>query len=97
MTKAEQLKNELSQKINELNASLRNQSFLRETLKRTTKTLEEIESRLKEVDVFLKYSNGRVHKLTQENARLKLSCDGWMRRAIELEFKLLNARDAAKE
>lgn len=97
MTKIEQLEKELNQKINKLNESLNAQYLLRETLKKSTKAMEEIESQLKVIEVFLNYSNECVYKLTQENARLKLSCDGWMKRAIKLEFKLLSSRDATKE
>lgn len=97
MITIEQLKQELNQKINELNESLNSQYFLRETLKKNTKALEEVESELRGIVVFLKHSNECVYKLTQENARLKLSCDVWMNRAIKLEFELLSARDATKE
>ncbi len=97
MITIEQLKKELSQKINELNESLNSQYFLRETLKKNTKTMEEIESQLKGIVVFLKYSNECIYKLTQENAKLKSSCDVWMKRAIKLEFELLSARDRTKE
>ncbi len=97
MITIEQLKKELSQKINELNESRNSQYFLRETLKKNTKTMEEIESQLKGIVVFLKYSNECIYKLTQENAKLKSSCDVWMKRAIKLEFELLSARDRTKE
>lgn len=97
MITIEQLKKELTQKINELNDSLNSQYFLRETLKSNMKNLEEIENRLKVIESFLRYSKACVYGLTQENARLKLSCDVWMKRAIKLEFELLSARDATKE
>ena len=97
MTKIEQLESELNQKINELNESLNIQYLLRETLKNSIKRMEEVESRLKGIEVFLRYSNECVYKLNEENQRLKLSCDGWMKRAISLEFKVLNARDATKK
>ncbi len=97
MITIEQLKKELSQKINELNESLNSQYFLRETLKSNMKNLEEIEIRLKGIESFLRYSNECVYRLTQENAKLKSSCDVWMNRAIKLEFELLSARDRTKE
>lgn len=97
MTKIEQLEYELNQKTNELNESLNTQCLLRETLKNSTKNLEEIEHRLKDIDAFLRCSNEYVYRLKQENRKLKLSNDEWMKRAINLEFKLLSARDAAKK
>jgi len=97
VTKIKQLEKELNQKTNELNESLNTQCLLRETLKSNMKNLEKIESRLKDIEVFLRYSNECVYKLKQENRKLKLSCDEWMKRAINLEFKVLSARDAAKE
>ncbi len=97
MTKIEQLEYELNQKTNELNESLNTQCLLRETLKNSTKNLEEIEHRLKDIDAFLRCSNEYVYRLKQENRKLKLSSDEWMKRAINLEFKLLSARDAAKK
>jgi hypothetical protein len=97
VTKIEQLEHELNQKINELNESLHIQCLLRETLKNSTKSMEEIELQLKGVDAFLTYSNECVYRLKQENRELKLSSDEWMKRAINLEFKLLSARDAAKK
>lgn len=97
MTKIEQLEYELNQKTNELNESLNTQCLLRETLKNSTKNLEEIEHRLKDIDAFLRCSNEYVYRLKQENRKFKLSNDEWMKRAINLEFKLLSARDAAKK
>lgn len=97
MTKIEQLESELNQKNNELNESLNTQCLLRETLKSSMKSLEEIESRLKGIESFLRYSNECVYRLKQENRKLKFSSDEWMRRAINLEFKVLSARNAAKE
>jgi septal ring factor EnvC (AmiA/AmiB activator) len=97
VTKIEQLEKELNQKTNELNESLHTQCLLRETLKNSTKNLEEIEHQLKGIEVFLRYSNECVHKLKRENRALKLSCDGWMKRAIKLEFKVLNVLNGAKK
>ncbi len=72
MTKIEQLENELNQKTDELNNSLNSQRLLRETLKKSTKAMEDIEEELKLIEIFLKYSNAYVHKLMQENATLRL-------------------------
>lgn len=97
MTRIEQLESEINQKINELNESRNAQHLLRETLKKNTKTLGEIESQLKVIEAHLKDSNECIHKLKQENWKLKLSCDVWVQRAIKLEFEVLSARDAAKK
>ncbi len=90
MTKIEQLEQEL-------NESLNTQYLLRETLKSNAKTLEEIKNQLEGIEVYLKYSNEYISTLKQENHRLKSSCDEWVKRAIQLEFKVLSARDATKK
>ncbi len=97
MTKIERLEKELNQKTHELNESLHTQWLLRETLENSTKNLEEIERQLKGKEVCLRCSNECVYRLKQENHKLKSSNDEWMKRAINLEFKVLSARDAAKE
>ena len=96
MTPIEQLENEIDQKINALNESLNVQYLLCETLKNNIKTLVVIEKRLKDIDAYLTYSNNTINRLKQENRRLKSSCDVWTKRAINLEFKVLSAGDAAK-
>ena len=98
MTRIEHMiKSELNQKIDELNESLNVQYSLREALKSNIKAMREVESLLKGVAADLKYSNERIYTLRQENRRLKLSCDAWAKRAINLEFELLSARDATKK
>lgn len=96
MTGIKQLEGELNQKINELNESLNVQYFLRETLQSNTQRMTEINNQLKEIEVYLKYSNEYFDTLKKENLNLKLSCDEWVKRAIKLEFEVLSARDAAK-
>lgn len=97
MTRIEQLESELNRKTQQLNSSLLVQNFLGEQLRASAKMLEEVENRFKDVEAFLKYSNECVYKLKHENKQLKLANDEWMKRAINLEFKVLHARDAAKE
>lgn len=97
MTRIEQLENEINQKIKELNESLNTQYLLRETLKSNAKTLEDIKTQLEIIEAYLKYSNEYIDTLKQENRQLKSSCDEWAKRAIQLEFKVLSARDAAKK
>lgn len=93
----EQLESEVKQKTKELNESLKTQILLRERLKSNTKTLGELLNQLKGVEAYLKDSNEYVYKLKQENRNLRLLCDEWVKRAIELQFEVLSARDAAKE
>jgi septal ring factor EnvC (AmiA/AmiB activator) len=97
VTKIEQLESEINQKINELNESLNIQHLLRERLRSNTKTMGELENQLKDIEVYLKYSNEYIVTLKQENRSLKSSCEGWIKRAIKLEFEVLSARDAAKK
>lgn len=96
MTRIEQLETEINLKTHELNESLSAQYVLRETLIKNTKTLGEVEKQLKSIEAYLKYSNNTIHMLKQENRKLKSSCDEWIKRAINLEFKVLSANDAAK-
>ena len=96
MATIEQLENELNQKTNALNKSLNAQYLLRETLKNNNQTLVMVEKRLKDIDAYLTYSNSTINGLKQENRRLKLSCDEWTKRAINLQFKVLSAGNVEK-
>ncbi|MDP1541475.1 MAG: hypothetical protein Q8L72_12595 [Moraxellaceae bacterium] len=97
MTKIDQLESELKKKTQELNESLKTQIVLRERLKRNTKSLEVVLEKLKGIEAYLEDSNEFVFKLKQDNWKLKVSCDQWVKRAIQLEFEVLSARDRAKE
>lgn len=97
VTKIEQLESELNQKENELDESLYVQYLLRERLRSATKTMEDIENLLKSVAANLTDSNEYIDTLKQENRKLKLSCEVWVKRAVKLEFQVLNARAAAKK
>jgi len=96
MTKIEQLESKLNQKTAELNVSLEAQSLLFERLKNNIQMLGEFENLFKVIEANLKFANDTIYALQQENNSLKLSSDEWMKRAIQLEFKALNAGDAAK-
>lgn len=96
MTKIEQLESEIIKVINELKESLNTRYLLRERLKSNTNTPGAVENPLEVIEVYIKYSNEYISMLKQENRRLQLSCDEWMKRAIELEFEALSARDAEK-
>lgn len=93
MTEIKRLKKELQEKINKLNACLEDQQLLTEKLKSSTAELQYIKSQIKGVEAFVTYTNEYIYQLQLENQKLKSSCDGWMKRAINLEFKVLNARD----
>jgi hypothetical protein len=86
------IKSEMDPK-NELSEGLEAQVLLYQRLRSSIKTLEEVENLLKVIEANLKYSNECNDALRQENCKLKLACDKWMKRAINLEFKVLNARD----
>jgi hypothetical protein len=90
MTKIEQLENAL-------NESLNTQYLLHENLKSSLRTLREVENLLKTINTNLKHSKEYIVTLEQENAKLRSSCDEWIKRAIKLDFKVLSARDAAQK
>ena len=90
MSNIEKLENEISE-------SLKIQYLLREQLKSSIKTLEEVEKLLRGVETNLNDSNEYIVALKQENLKLKLSCAAWAKRAIKLEFKVLSTRDATKK
>ncbi len=96
MTKIEQLEKALSQKIIELAISLNTQHLLHQTLESNNKRLDEVTNQLKIIAADMKYSNEYIQTLKKDNQSLKLSCDVWMRRAIQLEFKVLSERDGTK-
>ncbi len=96
MTKTEQLERELNQKTLELTEILESQCLLRNTLRNNTKTMEGIRSLLQQVNAKLKHSHEYISTLEQENFCLKLSCDEWMKRAIEFQFKALSDSDTTK-
>ncbi len=97
MTEIEQLESELNHKIHELNVSLNTQNLLRERLKRNTQLLGEFEKLFKAIEANLKLSNETIDSLKQENRGLKSSCDEWMKRSIQLEFKILSAGDVIND
>lgn len=96
MAMSEQLESEINQKINALNDIVNAQFVLLDTLKSNTKTVVDIEKKLNDIEAYLKYSNETIYKLKQENLRLKTSCDEWIRETINLESKLLNVGDVAR-
>ncbi|TRX01416.1 hypothetical protein [Candidatus Methylobacter oryzae] len=93
MTEIEQLKKELQKKISELSTCLENQHLLNERLKSSSAAMKDIKSRLKDVEAFVERTNEYIYQLQLENRKLKSSSDQWMKRAISLEFKILNVRN----
>ena len=96
MTRIEQLESELKEKIQGLDDSLSAQNQLRDTLISNTKTMAQVKRQLKEIENYLKYSNDTLRMLKHENQSLKSAGELWMKRAIQLEFMVLSAGDAAK-
>ena len=88
---------EIIQTIRELNDSLSAQCLLRDTLINNTKIMVQVSQQLKDVQAYLKNSNETIKLFNHENQSLKASVDLWMRRAIQLEFKFLNAADSTKK
>jgi septal ring factor EnvC (AmiA/AmiB activator) len=96
MATIEQLENEIDQKIKALNESLNVQYLLRVALENNIKTLLVVEKRLKGIEEYLTDSHNTINRLQQENSMLKSSCDNWIKRAINLEFKVLSVCDMVK-
>lgn len=93
MIEIELLKSELQSKINELNVCLENQQRLKARLKISSTALEDIKSQLEGIEAFVEYTNEYIYRLQLENQRLELSRDVWIKRAINLEFKVLSVGD----
>ena len=96
MTRIEQLESQLKEKIQGLDDSLIAQNQLRDTLISNTKTMAQVKRQLKEIEDYLRYSNDTLRMLKRENQSLKSAGELWMKRAIQLEFMVLSAGDAAK-
>ena len=97
MASSGEVESEFNDKINDLVVCLNAQQTLHNKLSYATKKLKEIVSLLEIINMNLISSNEKTKKLQLENQTLKLTCDEWMKRAIDLEFKLLKAVDAAKK
>jgi len=97
MAEIKRLENELNRAINALTNSFHAEHILREELKSNTKTLGDIEELLKSTAENLKDSNEYIGELKQENRMLKSSVDEWKKRALKLQFELLNGHGAAEK
>jgi septation ring formation regulator EzrA len=96
VSKIEKLEAELNQKTHELNEILNAQNLLYAQLVRTVSALKVVENRLDAVTANIKNSSEYIYKLKQENMKLKLSSDEWMKRSIQLQFKVLSTRSMGK-
>ncbi len=101
MTEIEQLEKELSKKTDELVKLWNAYNHLFEKFKQSTKSLKHIEIQLKDAEEHLQYLKAYVNEyitdLVEENQKLKFSADVWLKRALKLEWDVLNARDETQK
>jgi predicted nucleic acid-binding Zn-ribbon protein len=101
MTEIKQLEYELNKKTEELVRlwSAYNQLF--ERFKQSTESLRHIECQLKDADEHLLYLRAYINEyitdLAEENQKLKFSADVWLKRALKLEWDVLNARNETQK
>ena len=97
MTEIEHLESELNKKTDELVKLWNAYNHLFEKFKESTKSLKQIEIQLKDAEGHLQYLKAYVNEyitdLVEENQKLKFSADVWLKRALKLEWDVLNARD----
>jgi predicted nucleic acid-binding Zn-ribbon protein len=101
MTEIEQLESELNKKTDELVKLWNAYNHLFEKFKESTKSLKQIEIQLKDAEGHLQYLKAYVNEyitdLVEENQKLKFSADVWLKRALKLEWDVLNARDETQK
>ncbi|NOT13397.1 MAG: hypothetical protein HOP23_16480 [Methylococcaceae bacterium] len=101
MNQIEQLESELNKKTEELEQLWDAYNHLFKKFKQSTISLRHIESQLKDAEDHLQYLKAYVNEyitdLVEENQKLKLSADVWLKRALKLELDVLNARDEAQK
>lgn len=101
MTDMEQLELELTKKTEELVQLWDAYNQLFEKFKQSTLSLKHIESQLKDAEEHLQYLKAYVNEyiteLVEENHKLKLSADVWLKRALKLEWDVLTARDETQK
>ncbi len=95
--KIERLEGELLQKTYELNESCKAQQIMGEGVKNCITSLYAVQHQLQAVVGHLDRSNQHVAELMQKNKLLKSSSDEWFKRAIQLEFEVLTAKDGLKK
>lgn len=97
----EQLELELTKKTEELVQLWDAYNQLFEKFKQSTLSLKHIESQLKDAEEHLQYLKAYVNEyiteLVEENHKLKLSADVWLKRALKLEWDVLTARDETQK
>jgi predicted nucleic acid-binding Zn-ribbon protein len=101
MNEIEQLESELNKKTDELAKLWNAYNQLFEKFKQSTKSLKHIEIQLKDAEEHLQYLKAYVNEyitdLVEENQKLKFSADVWLKRALKLEWDVLNARDETQK
>lgn len=81
----------------ELNQSYEAQSIISDSAKHCAASLYAVQNQLLAVVTHLDRSNKHISELMQENKNLKSSGDGWVKRAIKLEFDVLTAKDRLRK
>ncbi len=101
MTDIKQLELELTKKTEELVQLWDAYNQLFEKFKQSTQSLKHIESQLRDAEEHLQYLKAYVNEyiteLVEENHKLKLSADVWLKRALKLEWDVLTARDETQK
>ncbi len=95
--KIERLESELSQKIYELDQSCKAQHIMTEGVKNCVTSLYTVQNQLQAVVTHLDHSNKHIFELMKKNKALKSSGDEWFKRAIKLEFDVLNTKDGLRK
>ena len=96
-----QLEDELTKKTEELVRLWSAYNCLMERFKQSNQSLKQIETQLKDAEDHLLYLRAYINEyitdLAEENQKLKLSADIWLKRAIKLEWDVLNAKEETQK
>jgi predicted nucleic acid-binding Zn-ribbon protein len=101
MMEMKQLEWELTKKTEELVRLWSAYNLLFERFKQSNQSLRHIECQLKDAEEHLLYLRAYINEyitdLAEENQKLKLSADVWLKRALKLEWDVLNARQETQK
>jgi len=101
MSEFEELESELNKKTEQLLRLWNAYKLLFERFKQSTESLKQIESQLKDGEEHLHYLKAYINEyiadLAEENQKLKLAADAWLKRALKLEWDVLKARDETQK
>lgn len=96
MKDIEQIENELRKKTEEALQLWNAYTDLFDRFKQSNQSLKQIENQLKDAEEHLHYLKSYINEyiadLAEENEKLKFSANLWLKRALKLEWDLLNAR-----